>query len=299
MTQFPHDQFAKDLLETLLSPFGEVQTAKTVDSQVREIDVYFSPNPKSPPLASLGLLHKLAATPATFEPFRKAITISEIRSCIAKLFDLQGELSRQAKRLGQTKLAEADLPHLWILTPTLSAEKLADFGAIKDVETWGEGIYLLPKSLKIGIVVLHQLPETSDTLWLRILGRDNVQIRAITEITQLPADNLYRQNALELFSNLKIILDIKQSKNTDEAELMVKLSPLYLEQIEIATQKGQNLGRMAEGQSLIIRQLTRKLGELNPKTIEFIHHLSLEQLESLGDALLDFNSIEDLLSWLA
>jgi Domain of unknown function (DUF4351) len=299
MTQFPHDQFAKDLLETLLSPFGEVQTAKTVDSQVREIDVYFSPNPKSPPLASLGLLHKLAATPATFEPFRKAITISEIRSCIAKLFDLQGELSRQAKRLGQTKLAEADLPHLWILTPTLSAEKLADFGAIKDVETWGEGIYLLPKSLKIGIVVLHQLPETSDTLWLRILGRDNVQIRAITEITQLPADNLYRQNALELFSNLKIILDIKQSKNTDEAELMVKLSPLYLEQIEIATQKGQNLGRMAEGQSLIIRQLTRKLGELNPKTIESIHHLSLEQLESLGDALLDFNSIEDLLSWLA
>jgi Domain of unknown function (DUF4351) len=299
MTQFPHDQFAKDLLETLLSPFGEVQTAKTIDSQVREIDVYFSPNPKSPPLASLGLLHKLAATPATFEPFRKAITISEIRSCIAKLFDLQGELSRQAKRLGQTKLAEADLPHLWILTPTLSAEKLADFGAIKDVETWGEGIYLLPKSLKIGIVVLHQLPETSDTLWLRILGRDNVQIRAITEITQLPADNLYRQNALELFSNLKIILDIKQSKNTDEAELMVKLSPLYLEQIEIATQKGQNLGRMAEGQSLIIRQLTRKLGELNPKTIESIHHLLLEQLESLGDALLDFNSIEDLLSWLA
>ena len=38
MTQFPHDQFAKDLLETLLSPFGEVQIAKTIDAQVREID---------------------------------------------------------------------------------------------------------------------------------------------------------------------------------------------------------------------------------------------------------------------
>jgi Domain of unknown function (DUF4351) len=303
MTQFPHDQFAKDLLETLLSPFGEVQTAKTIDSQVREIDVYFSPNPQSPPSASLGLLHKLAATPATFEPFRKAITISEIRSCIAKLFDLQGELSRQAKRSGQAKLVEADLPRLWILTPTLSAEKLADFGAIKDVETWGEGIYLLPKSFKTGIVVIHQLPETSDTLWLRMMGRDNVQIRAITELTQLPTDNLYRQNALELFSNLKIILDIKQSKNTDEAELMVKLSPLYLEQIEIATQKGQAdgvvIGRVAEGQSLIIRLLTRKFGEISPETIEAIDRLTLEQLESLGDALLDFNSIEDLLAWLA
>jgi hypothetical protein len=303
MTQFPHDQFAKDLLETLLSPFGEVQTARSIDSQVREIDVYFSPHPTYPDLPSLGLLHKLAATPATFEPFRKAITISEIRSCIAKLFDLQGELSRQAKRSGQAKLTETDLPYLWILTPTLSAEKLANFGAIKEVETWGEGIYLLPKSLKIGIVVLHQLPETADTLWLRILGRDNVQVRAITEIAHLPTSNLYRQNALELFSNLKIILDSKQSKNTDEAELMVKLSPLYLEQIDIATQKGQ----MAEGQTLIIRQLTRKLGELGSETIESIHQLTLEQLESLGDALLDFDSakltlcdrMEDLLLWLA
>jgi Domain of unknown function (DUF4351) len=159
---------------------------------------------------------------------------------------LQGELSRQAKRERQAKLTEADLPHLWILTPTLSVEKLADFGAIKDVETWGEGIYL--------------------------------------------------------FFNLKIILDIKQSKNTDEAELMVKLSPWYLEQIDIATQKGQAAGeaaglvpgRLAEGQSLIIRQLTRKLGEINPETIESIHQLTLEQLESLGDALLDFNAIEDL-----
>ncbi len=129
-----------------------------------------------------------------------------------------------------------------------------------------------------------------------------MQIRAINEIAHLPPDNLYRQNALELFSNLKIILDSKQSKNTDEAELMVKLSPLYLEQIDIATQKGQAdglvLGRMAEGQSLIIRQLTRKLGELNPETIDRINQLTLEQLESLGDALLDFNAMEDLLSWL-
>jgi hypothetical protein len=122
-----------------------MECSKLIDSQVREIDVYFSPHPKSPDLPSLVLLHKLAATPATFEPFRKAITINEIRSCIAKLFDLQGELSRQAKRAGQAKLTETDLPHLWILTPTLSAEKLADFGAIKEVETWGEGIYLLPQ----------------------------------------------------------------------------------------------------------------------------------------------------------
>jgi Domain of unknown function (DUF4351) len=318
MTQFPHDQFAKDLLETLLRPFGEVQTAKTVDAQVRQIDVYFHPNPTTPSLPNLGLLHKLAATPATFEPFRKAVTVSEICSCIAKLFDLHGELTRQAKREQQSKLTPANLPHLWILTPTLSAEKLADFGAIKDVETWGEGIYLLPKSLKTGIVVLHQLPATAETLWLRILGRDNVQIRAIAEISRLSRDNPYRQNALELFSNLKIVLENKQDKNVEETELIMNLSPLYLEQIDIATQKGRAVGeatgietgiatgiatgiergRMEEGKSLIIRQLTRKLGELDPETIEQIDRLTLVQIESLGDALLDFDRMEDLFAYL-
>jgi hypothetical protein len=88
VTQFPHDQLAKDLLETLLSPFGEVQTAKTIDAQVREIDVYFTPAVNITPDSRLGLLHKLASNPATFEPFSKAVTIGEVRSCIAKLIDL-------------------------------------------------------------------------------------------------------------------------------------------------------------------------------------------------------------------
>jgi Domain of unknown function (DUF4351) len=295
MTQFPHDQFTKDLLETLLSPFGEVQTAKTIDAQVREIDVYFTPAANIQTDARLGLLHKLAATPATFEPFRKAITVGEVRSCIAKLIDLQNELTRQAKRDGKPKLTEADLPQLWILTPTLSAEKLIDFGAIKEIESWGEGVYLLPKSFKTGIVVIHQLPETPDTLWLRILGRDNVQIRAIGEIVGLPADSPYRQNALELFSNLKIVLENKQNKATEETELMMNLSPLYLEQIDIATQKGRNEGE----KSLMIRMLTRKFGNLDANSIDHINSLSLELIESLGDALLDFNTADDLTAWLA
>jgi heme oxygenase len=140
-----------------------------------------------------------------------------------------------------------------------------------------------------------------------LLGRDNVQIRAIAEIASLPMDSPYRQNALELFSNLKIILESKQHKNVEETELIMNLSPLYLEQIDIATQKGRTIGeatgiergRVEEGQLLIIRQLTRKLGELNSEQIEQINNLTLDQIESLGDALLDFDLLEDLTSWLS
>jgi hypothetical protein len=43
MTKFPHDQFAKEYLQELLSPLGEVETSKDVTAEVREIDVWFQP----------------------------------------------------------------------------------------------------------------------------------------------------------------------------------------------------------------------------------------------------------------
>jgi hypothetical protein len=73
----------------------------------------------------------------------------------------------------------------------------------------------------------------------------------------------------------KIVLENKQNKNAEETELIMKLSPLYLEQIDIATKEGEatgiakgidtgvERGRVEEGRSLITRQLTRKLGQMN------------------------------------
>jgi hypothetical protein len=43
MTRFLHDQFAKDYLEELLKPYGQVQAPSRVAGEVREIDVLFSP----------------------------------------------------------------------------------------------------------------------------------------------------------------------------------------------------------------------------------------------------------------
>jgi hypothetical protein len=51
--------------------------------------------------------------------------------------------------------------------------------------------------------------------------------------------------------------------------------------------------------SLILRQLNRKVGALSPQTLEQVNALSIEQLESLGEALLDFGAIADLAQWLA
>jgi hypothetical protein len=49
----------------------------------------------------------------------------------------------------------------------------------------------------------------------------------------------------------------------------------------------------------VIRQLTKRLGEL-PQEVRFtISELSVPVLEELGEALLDFASLDDLQVWLA
>ena len=62
--------------------------------------------------------------------------------------------------------------------------------------------------------------------------------------------------------------------------------------------EGKAEGRWEEAQALILRQLSRRIGELAPEVKVQVQALSLAQLESLGDALLDFSRPADLLSWL-
>ena len=307
MSQFPHDQFAKDLLESLLSPFGKVETDRKISGEVREIDVCFFPHFKVASLPSLGLLSKLASTGVAFEPFRNPVSADEIRSCEAKLFDLHSEFNRQSKHQ-QRKQDDSTLPMLWILTPTLAAATLESFGAITDVEGWGDGVYLFPPGQKTGIVVIHQLPETPDTLWLRILGKNKVQQRAVDEINGLDANSPYRQNALKLLSDLMVVLAARQNRNNRETELIMSLrtSAIYLEQIEKITQEGLKKGieqgieqgRTSEGRILVLKQLTRKLGSLSPELTTKVSELSLDRLESLGEDLLDFQGVGDLENWL-
>jgi hypothetical protein len=134
MSQFPHDEFAKGLLESLLAPFGKVAAAYTLSSETREIDVYFQPDVVP---TNLGLLSKFAATTAAFEAFRNAVDLVEIRtSCLAKLYFLHGQIIREAKKQ-DVDVSEDDLPMLWILTPTLAAPKLKGFAAVPKLKQWG------------------------------------------------------------------------------------------------------------------------------------------------------------------
>lgn len=51
--------------------------------------------------------------------------------------------------------------------------------------------------------------------------------------------------------------------------------------------------------SLILRQLNRKVGLIDNRVLTQITNLSVAQLEDLGEALFDFDSVDDLDRWLS
>ncbi|HAT13836.1 MAG TPA: flagellar assembly protein H [Microcoleaceae bacterium UBA11344] len=288
MTRFIHDRFAKEYLEELLSPIGTVNIGRDVTSEVREIDVYFTPTTLTPKyLETLGVLGRMASATAIFEPFRNPVSFSEICSCLGKLLDVRGELERQARR-ENTRYDDAQLPKLWILTPTASEALLSGFHATPDAESWPQGIYFLGEHLKSAIVVIHQLPETPETLWLRILGKGKVQQRAIAQLSALATDDPLRMIALELLYRLQshLVVETKPEFEPEERELIMAIAPLFQEQLEAAQKQGieqgieqgleQGLeqGRQTQQRLILENFLQVRFGEINSKMTAFLSPIS-------------------------
>ncbi|NJN07464.1 MAG: DUF4351 domain-containing protein [Richelia sp. RM2_1_2] len=67
----------------------------------------------------------------------------------------------------------------------------------------------------------------------------------------------------------------------------------------IGYERGEQEGRQKQAQTLVLRLLQKRFGELPQPVREQVQSLSTNQLESLGEALLDFAKLDDLINWLA
>jgi predicted transposase YdaD len=117
-----------------------------------------------------------------------------------------------------------------------------------------------------------------------------------------------KQDVIELITTITVYKFTHLSRQEVEAMIGVSLEETRVYQEAKADGKAEGLaegkakgkaeGQLEEGRSLILRQLPRRVGELTPALRSQIQALSLPQLESLGEALLDFTSVEDLEQWL-
>ncbi len=313
MTNFPYDEFAKEYLSEICQNYGETISSADVKSERRQVDILFTPTKEvSASIETLGLLGKMIQNSCLLEIYRNAIQPEQIKECLSKLFDVQQNKIREAKREKVTQKS-VELPMLWIITPTISPEILASFRAIPSQE-WDMGIYFLADGLTTGIVAIHQLKVSRETLWLRILGRGKVQALAVEELQSLPENYLYREIVLELIYGLWQTLQInrQQSENLEreDEDILMSLRSIFRERlaqekqegiqegiqtgIQAGIQEGIQEGIKQNLKSNIISILEKRFQVVPSQLINLINGLSdITQLQKLHIETISVNSLED------
>jgi predicted transposase YdaD len=104
----------------------------------------------------------------------------------------------------------------------------------------------------------------------------------------------------ELASYVQIMAGLRFDKTLVKRlfrEDIMKESVIYQEIFETGEQQGEQRALQRE-RALIVRLIARKVGEVPQELRSSVELLSIDRLEALGEALLDFNSLEDLQNWL-
>lgn len=229
-----YDEHAKNLLSLLLEAHGRVRPQQRVKSHVQYADLSFQPHKRRSSRAKalephLGLLTRYLDAPVLFEHFSSAPNESELRGCLRKLFNLMAHREAEARRKQAAGAEPMAMPRLVLLLAVPTAA-LAGFG-LHPVQELGapDGLYRLPPAYHTEVIVVPELPETLETLWVRMMGRGEVYARALESFTQLPAEHPLRSDVMNLLvEHYEWMVDQEDddTDDDDEEELLMYTSPL-------------------------------------------------------------------------
>ena len=139
-------------------------------------------------------------------------------------------------------------------------------------------------------------------LWpLAALGRTNDRIQVLREVSSLIDKIKDKKEQSNIAAATSILAGLILNKELIQAvfrEEIVQDSVIYQDIKKQGLEQGLEQGRKQQA-SLILRLLKRRIGKIELSEETRITGLSVEQLEALGDALLDFSSHDDLITWLA
>jgi hypothetical protein len=135
---------------------------------------------------------------------------------------------------------------------------------------------------------------------LRTAGDPEARFYAKTQLVR----NLYKAgyNADELREIFRIIDWMMHLRRDLSHRFDLELSNFEKEQhmpyVTSIERNAEERGREQGSVTLLLRQLTRLCGSLPADVEQQIGQLALPQSQSLGEALLDFQSLDDLQKWL-
>lgn len=119
-------------------------------------------------------------------------------------------------------------------------------------------------------------------------------------VRRLYALGFKRQDVLNLLAfvdwMLTLPLELEAEFNREVEQLEAEQRMKYITSFE---RLGIEKGKHSEALSLVTRLLNRRLGHsIEDTLVERLRSLSVEELEALGEALLDFTEVGDLIAWL-
>jgi len=103
------------------------------------------------------------------------------------------------------------------------------------------------------------------------------------------ADPLVTRDIIDLLETVLVSKFAQLSR--EEIQAMFLLSDIKQTRVyQEARQEGEQAGEVR----LVLRLLSKRFGEIDDRRIQVINNLTLEQLDDLGEALLDFGELADL-----
>ena len=142
----------------------------------------------------------------------------------------------------------------------------------------------LDSHLEKWLFLLKHLPDLNEppqTLQESIFDR----LFEVAEIANFsPTEQDSYENSLKYYRDLNNVVDTSRQEGREEG-------------LQEGLVRGRQEGREEAARALILRLISRTLGELPSPLREQIDRLSLDELEQLSEALLDFATLEDLGAW--
>jgi predicted transposase/invertase (TIGR01784 family) len=139
-------------------------------------------------------------------------------------------------------------------------------------------------SIGVGLIQLILAQKAQAPLLVQqLLARAKTEIanplvaRGIIDLLETVLVSKFAKFSREEIQSMFLLTDIKQTRVYQEAR-----------------QEGKQEGET----QLLLRLLSKRFGQMGNRRIQAINQLSLEQLEDLGEALLDFDNVAELDNWL-
>lgn len=116
------------------------------------------------------------------------------------------------------------------------------------------------------------------------------QLFEIAEIARFtPEEQRAYQNSLKYYRDLNNVVETSRQEGIEEGIVIGR---------EEGIEEGIVIGREEGIKSLLLKQLSRKLGKIPDSIQQKINQLSMKSLETLSEILFDLNTLEDLRDWL-